>query len=77
MEPLRAQVEHHILTLEVENWLAPKKVYHRPNKPRHAPVDHSNDEAKRYQDFNKAQNDLSKEITPGWSRRKILIAGLS
>ena len=40
--------------LEVENWLAPEKVYHCPEKPRGTPIDHSNDEAKRYQDFNKA-----------------------
>jgi hypothetical protein len=50
----RLRVALHPGHLEVENWLAPEKVYRCPKKPRGTPIDHSNDEAKRYQNFSKA-----------------------
>ena len=61
----------------MESWLAPEEVNHCPKEPRCAPVDHSNDKAKRYQDFNEAQNDLTKEKPPGWPRLTILVVELS
>lgn len=49
-------------------------MHHSPEQPRCSPVEHSNNECHRYQNFNQSDEDLLEDATPGWPKVRTWIA---